>query len=893
VKIFVLLITAAAVVALGLVPVAGAGPAGERTFRTEPRPDASTGTHVSLIVRLEDPATAERARGLARKVGGFAIGRRFSIIDAFEATMTRGQAKVLARLDGVVRVEPNGLMYALNDSAQASFGAAKARVDAGVDGDGDGNAGSYSAADLVAAVIDSGIDTGHLDLDDGKVIGFADCLASPCTTPAPFDDLGHGTHVAATLAGDGEARVDRKLRGVAPGAALVGVKVLSAAGVGTSASVIAGIQWAANHKALYGIEAINISLGAPGCSSGTDAVSAAVNAAVSSGLVAVVSAGNEGPGTCTIGSPGAAADALTVGAMADLGANDPAGGFGPGFYQGWFSSRGPTGDGRIKPDISAPGVDVASAQQGTTTGYMTESGTSMAAPFVAGAALLMLDVNPLLTPQEVKQAIKATAVDWGRGGSGLVAGSSGADIEYGAGRLDVYAALQSAGAAISAAPLVPTHELAEGALAGTGATVDYPLQITSTGFPIGATLIIPGVAGAFSTTTDFDLYLLDPNGGQVASSEFLTRQEEVGYLPPTTGTYVLRVKSFAGSGNYYVDVSAPLGAPPPSLAVADTSMTEGAAGTRLATFTVSLSQAAAAPISVLYATEDGSATAPADYSVAEGSLTFTPGQVAKTVSVQVAGDSVVEQNELFFVRLSSASGATIADSHGRGTILNDDAPAALSVGDVRVAEGSAAATLRVTLSHASDLPVLANFLTENGSASAPGDYGASAGTVSFAPGDVANTITIPVVADAIDEPDEMFAVTVLAPVNATIADGAGTATIADDDPPPRIAVGNARIKEPDCCSRRVRFIVRLSAPSARTIQVRYATANGTARAPGDYRRLSGTLTFPPGKTSATLSVRVRGDRRRERNETFFVKLSGPVNATIVDGRGRGLIVNDD
>jgi large repetitive protein len=103
----------------------------------------------------------------------------------------------------------------------------------------------------------------------------------------------------------------------------------------------------------------------------------------------------------------------------------------------------------------------------------------------------------------------------------------------------------------------------------------------------------------------------------------------------------------------------------------------------------------------------------------------------------------------------------------------------------------------------------------------------------------------------------------------------------------------ARTREPDCCSRRARFVVRLSAPSGRTIHVRFATANGTARAPGDYRATSGTLTFFAGRTTAFVSVRVRGDRRRERNETFFVRLSRPVTATIADGRGRGVIVNDD
>ncbi len=219
------------------------------------------------------------------------------------------------------------------------------------------------------------------------------------------------------------------------------------------------------------------------------------------------------------------------------------------------------------------------------------------------------------------------------------------------------------------------------------------------------------------------------------------------------------MQSFAGSGEYYVDVSAPMGPPPPSLSVADTSMTEGVAGTR--------------PL---------------------------PEQLTKTVTVQVAGDTVVEPNELFFVRLSSASGATIADSNGRGTILNDDAPAELSVGDVRIAEGTAAATFRVTLSHTSEVPVVANFLTENGTAFAPGDYAPRAGTVSFAPGEVGKTITVPVVADALDEPEETFALTAVAPVNATIADGAGTATIADDDPPPGSRSGTRERGSPTAVS---------------------------------------------------------------------------------------------
>ena len=110
--------------------------------------------------------------------------------------------------------------------------------------------------------------------------------------------------------------------------------MLDRRGDGSESGVVSGIDWVVQNKATYGIEVINLSLGIDGCSSGTDATSLAVNSAADAGIVVLVAAGNEGPGTCTIGSPGAAVKALTVGAMADLGAN--------GFFQADFSSRGET-----------------------------------------------------------------------------------------------------------------------------------------------------------------------------------------------------------------------------------------------------------------------------------------------------------------------------------------------------------------------------------------------------------------------------------------------------------------------------------------------------------------------------------------------------------------------
>ncbi|HEV3407235.1 MAG TPA: S8 family serine peptidase, partial [Gaiellaceae bacterium] len=220
------------------------------------------GERASVIVTLDAPATETRVTGLERAVGAFSVSHRFRVVDGFTAALTKGQVNALARRGEVVSVEENSRVRALNDGAQASFGVTKARADApGLDGDADGNAATYSPADLVAAVIDTGIDAGHQDLDEGKVLAFKDFVNGRTD---PYDDEGHGTHVAATIAGDGDARADDLHEGVAPAAGLVGAKVLDANGGGTMAGVTAAIDWVVQVKDVYGIEAINLSLGAAG-----------------------------------------------------------------------------------------------------------------------------------------------------------------------------------------------------------------------------------------------------------------------------------------------------------------------------------------------------------------------------------------------------------------------------------------------------------------------------------------------------------------------------------------------------------------------------------------------------------------------------------------------------
>lgn len=523
---------------------------------------------LSVLVQLGEPLTKARFDAVNAAVGGVDLTQWLPIVRGFAATVTASQVRALAAQASVAQVELNGVVHAYNNSAQLSFGVSKARAD---DPALDGNVGdpaAYEPGDVVVAVIDTGIDAAHLELDDGKVIAFADCVDQPdpagCTTPAPFDDNGHGTHVAGTIAGDGEA-ASGLYRGVAPGAALVGVKVLDDQGTGTNAGVIAGIDWAVANASTHGIEVLNLSLGADGCFNADEGmISQAVNNAVAAGLHVFVAAGNTGPGLCTVGAPGVATNVVTVGAMADMGTGlNPAIRWRPGFGLAPFSSRGPTLDNQIKPDVVAPGVDITSAEAGTGDGFVALQGTSMATPFVAGVAALMLDADDTLAPSELKAILMDTAVDWGHGGSFHVPGTSGLDVDYGAGRLDAFQAIKAVDPTLGAPPNVPSHAVIDGSLAATDEFAVHPVQLTTTGFPLSATLIMTEFTVG---QPDFDLYLVAPDGATVLSdSEFTTRQEEVGITPIDPGTYYLVVASFEGAGPYILDVSGgtPVSATPP------------------------------------------------------------------------------------------------------------------------------------------------------------------------------------------------------------------------------------------------------------------------------------------------------------------------------------------
>jgi hypothetical protein len=223
------------------------------------------------------------------------------------------------------------------------------------------------------------------------------------------------------------------------------------------------------------------------------------------------------------------------------------------------------------------------------------------------------------------------------------------------------------------------------------------------------------------------------------------------------------------------------------ISINDVSVLEGNSGNTDADFTITLSKAAALPVTINFATSDGSAKAGSDYFSNSGTLTFDPGQLSKSVSVRVIGDTSREPDETFFLNLSGATNAAISDGQGICTILNDDGAPALSISDVSVIEGNSGAVnavFTVTLSPASGQTVTVNFATADDTATvANNDYIPRSGTLSFNPGERNKTIDVQVIGDNSQEPDETFLVRLSSPVNAEILDGIGVGTIINDESP--------------------------------------------------------------------------------------------------------------
>ena len=335
-----------------------------------------------------------------------------------------------------------------------------------------------------------------------------------------------------------------------------------------------------------------------------------------------------------------------------------------------------------------------------------------------------------------------------------------------------------------------------------------------------------------------------------------------------------------GSGGFGAARNYPIGSPASSVALGDFD-SDG-------TIDVASAHANTSSVSILRGRGDASAS----FSPAES---FPAGPGASAVA---AGDF----NGDGWLDLATAN--VSGDGASVSILVNDQswppAPNSLAINDMTVTEGDGGTVAAVfTVMRSGDLAgtTTVAYSTVNGGAVAGSDYIAGSGTIVFAPGEATRTITILVIGDLTDEWDQGFYVNLSAASSgAVITDGQGFGTIVDNDPPPTITITSiVSAKEGNNNATKLfNFVVTLSAASEKEVRVNFATANGTATtADGDYVAQSGTLIFAPGTTSRTISIQVKGDKKREPNERFFVNLTDATNATIAAPQGIGEILDDD
>jgi len=317
----------------------------------------------------------------SRPLAGVVSPQHFSLIPAAAMRASTEQIHELAADPAVERIWPDLPVHICLDASVPHIRAPQVW------------AAGFTGRGVPVAIVDTGIDPGHPDFA-GRIAAMQDF-----TGEGARDNHGHGTHVAGIIAGAGN-----KYKGVAPEARIYAAKVLHGDGAGYMSEVMAGLEWAVQQN----VKVINLSLGGVGPCDGSDALSTTCDAVVDRGIMVCVAAGNYGPGASTVGPPGCARKVLTVGACSNQDAIAS------------FSARGPTSDGRVKPDLLMPGVEVVSCRaQDTSMGtpvdalYTRASGTSMATPHATGTAALLLEAFPALTPLQLKERFMNTAKDLG------------------------------------------------------------------------------------------------------------------------------------------------------------------------------------------------------------------------------------------------------------------------------------------------------------------------------------------------------------------------------------------------------------------------------------------------------------------------------------------------
>ena len=401
------------------------------------------------------------------------------------------------------------------------------------------------------------------------------------------------------------------------------------------------------------------------------------------------------------------------------------------------------------------------------------------------------------------------------------------------------------------------------------------------------------------------------DGTAIAPGDYIAQTGTVTFLPGETSkdvfipivgdgaaegteTFALNLSNVTGATTGAGGVIEIVDADGATLAIDDAQAPEGYTGTTPVRVAVRRLGPTAGTSTVNWATAVGTASA-SDFVGANGVLTFDPGDTVEFITLQVNGDIAAEPNEQFTVSLSGATGATLGDGMGTVTILNDEGTT-ISVMNPVVIEGnsgSPALNFTVILSATSVAPVSVKYATEDGAAVSGSDYAAVAGTLTIPAGAASVAVSVPVIPDAVVEPNEVMYLNLSNATGATIFDPQGMGTIVADDGL-LVSIGDKTSGEGNAATTPVSFKVTLNQAPVSTVTVDWATADGTATAPLDYQSANGVITFNAGETTQTVTVQIVGELLEEAYETFLVNLSNPTGgAAIGDGQGQGTITNTD
>ncbi|MEZ6093994.1 MAG: S8 family serine peptidase [Pirellulaceae bacterium] len=645
------------------------------------------------------------------------------------------------------------------------------------------NDGYTGSSNVFVGIIDEGFQYDHPDLaanawtnpydpvdgidNDGNgyiddVHGWDFYFGDNSTYDGTADD--HGTHVAGTIGGDGGNGAG--VAGVNWDVTMISTKFLGPNG-GYTSGAIQALDYLTDLKTRHGIDIVasNNSWGGGGYS---QALLDAITRSANEDILFVAAAGNSNsnneagayyPSNYSTLSGAGYESVISVASITSTGAKSS------------FSSYGAN-----NVDIGAPGSSIISTVP--TNSYASYSGTSMATPHVTGAVALYASKYANATAENIRNAILASARP--------TASLSGITVT--GGRLDVDAALN----------LAPPGQ-------GQPTVAIDDVQVVEGDSGTVAAVFSVSLSAAPTQTVTVDFATAD--GSASAGVDYAAASGTLTFTPtgPLTQTITILVNGDTDVENnetFFVNLSNATNAvvgdsqgqgtisnddvPPPSIAINNLSIVEGNSGTTLAVFSVSLSSSSAQPITVNFATADGSASGGSDYVAASGTLTFAPGSLTQLISIVVNGDTTVENDETFFVNLSNATNATISDSQGVATIVDDDNVSlpSLSISNVSSKEGSRGTRrfrFSVSLSAASNQAVSVNYATANGTATAGSDYQATSGTLTISAGSTIGYIDVYVYGDRTVEANETFFVNLSSATNATIADNQGVGTIVNDD----------------------------------------------------------------------------------------------------------------